>query len=136
WAHDGSTNLSASFLNVHDNSQEGIRVESNSNVLDLGYSTLTHNGFGGLYNRQSGIYIDGALGRLHHTTVTYSADRGIWLNNPGAARIEANSSAHNGGYGLAISNYSLPTAIVGNADLSLGLGNIIDDNGGAGIFAS
>src|SRR5205085_2202154 len=54
WVHDGSANLTAAYLNVHDNTQEGIRVESNSSVLDLGNSTITHNGYGGPYNHQSG----------------------------------------------------------------------------------
>ncbi len=148
WGHSGTANLTASDLNIHDNSQEGIRMDAVRNsfgtridsgpaVSDLGYSTLFHNGFGGVNNHQSGIYIDGLLGRLHHTTVTYSGDRGLDLIDPGTARIEANVSAHNAGYGLAIVNggFPAPTATVGNADLSLGLGNLIDDNGQFGIFA-
>jgi hypothetical protein len=136
WVHAGSTNLTAGFLNIHDNYQEGIRVESNSTVLDLGNSTLVHNGFGAVINHQTGLYIDGPLGRLHHTSVTFSGDKGIWLNNPGPARIEANVAAHNGGFGLMIGNFGLPTAVVGNADLSLGLGNLIDDNVTIGLLAS
>ena len=48
--HDGSTNLTAAYLNIRDNTQDGIRVESGSEVLDLGYSTMYHNGFGGVFN--------------------------------------------------------------------------------------
>ncbi len=149
WAHDGTTNLVANYLNIHDNSQEGfrvdgvrnsfgIRIDSGTAVSELGNSTLVHNGFGSVSNHQSGIFIDGLIGRLHDTSVTYSGDRGISLIDPGAARIEANVSAHNAGSGLSIVNseYEQPTAIVGNANLSLGLGNIFDDNNGSGISAS
>ena len=47
WAHDGSTNLTAEYLTVQDNLQEGIRVETGSAILELGNSTVFHNGFGG-----------------------------------------------------------------------------------------
>ena len=123
------------ILNVFDNQQEGIRVDSGSAVLDLGYSTVFHNGFGGVYNHGSGVFIDAPVGRLHHNTVTYSADRGIELSNPGAVRVEANVIAHNAGWGLALTTTGAGP-VIGNADLSLGLGNVVDDNVAIGILAS
>src|SRR5262249_20925739 len=52
WAHDGSRSLTLSYVDVRHHALDGVRVEADSAVLDMGFVTAFANG-------RYGVYIDG-----------------------------------------------------------------------------
>src|SRR5262249_8159939 len=98
WAHDGSRSLTLSYVDVRHHALHGVRVEADSAVLDMGFVTAFANG-------RYGVYIDGLVTQLHDSTITFNLDTGLYLNNPGAAVVEANLVANNRGHGVYVYNF-------------------------------
>src|SRR5262249_20386470 len=98
-AHNTSRGLTLNSGNESGNSQDGVRVEGGSDVLDAGNVTAFN-------NKRYGIYVDGPLGRLHDSAATFNGDTGIFLNNTGSTAVEANESGFNQGYGIFVADSS------------------------------
>jgi Right handed beta helix region len=153
WLHGGSSHFTGSNLHVVGNAREGIRVEADSDVTALQGIAAINNGRDGIYlggsvgslatstvhdNNGRGIYVGGSVGRLSGSLVFNNNDIGIQLENPGAAVVEANEVYANQGDGIRVAgpDAGADVAIVGNTDLTLGRGNKVHDNTGAGIVGS
>lgn len=147
--HNGSVDLAASYLTIAGSTLDGVHLDTGSTATALDHLAVSD-------SSRYGIYVDGPLGALTNTTVTRSGAAGAMLSNTGgtlidnlqssdngadgldlssvgAAHVQRSQFATNRGHGLAISGNG---AIVGATDLSLGLGNIVHDNGQNGIDAS
>ncbi len=126
WVHNDSTNFTGANLTVENNSAEGIRIETGATSASLTGITAVANG-------SYGIYVDGAMAALADSTVSRNGNTGIYLNNPGPVQLESSTVFDNAGEGIYVSNNGTSTPVIGDANLSLGLGNIIYGNSGAGI---
>ena len=128
-AIDGSMHLSLLNVTTSHNSADGVHVDSTSSVGHMSFVTSTFNG-------GYGVYIAGSLGTLDDSTVSDNQSTGIYLLNPGSAIVEANDVTDNRGDGIYVSN-QVPgtTAVIGNADVSQGLGNVVEGNALDGIEA-
>src|SRR6185436_16270817 len=129
WVHHGSTDLTLDHLTVRQSATDGLRIEDGSAALSLDHITATD-------NRRYGIYVDGPLGSLRHSVAAHNIDTGIRLINVGATPVEDNDVYNNSGYGVDVLNTGPGTTIIGNSDLSLGLGNKVHDNTRGGITVS
>lgn len=130
YVHNVSSNFSGTYLTLANNSLDGIRLDADSsaNAL-LDHITATGNG-------RDGISIGGLGVNLTSSIAHNNAVAGIRYDNSGAVSITGNQSYSNK-FGLVITNGNgNPLSTVGNADLSLGVGNIIHDNTTYGINAS
>src|SRR5205823_2865526 len=111
-------------------------------------------------NGRYGIFVNGPIGTLRDSVTANNGSSGIFLSNPGdvyiydntsygnlgdglkvvnagLAKVEANSIYANSGYGINLTNAGTNSpAVIGNSDLTLGLGNRVHDNGRGGIIAS
>ena len=127
---NGSTDFVADHLTLSNNFGNGLTVDSSSNATDL---THIH----ALNNSGHGISVSSAIDTLSSSSVHDNDGMGVLLSNAGTVRVEANEIYNNRGVGLSITG-GLPDtpAVVGNEDLSLGLGNIIRDNTADGLVAS
>ena len=129
YAHGSSTNLAANYLAISGTSLDGMRVVENSNNLSLNHVTVTQSG-------GTGIYVDSSqAGAIHNSTSTNNVHYGLYLNNPGAFTIDSSEFANNGDNGLYVFNQVAGQTVIGNSDLSLGIGNRIHDNAKDGIDA-
>src|SRR5439155_21999234 len=150
---NGSLGFSASFLNMENQSLDGIGLDSGGTVTELADITATNNG-------RYGILVNGAIGTLLDSVAAGNRSSGIFLSNPGdvyihdnasygnqgdglkvvnagLAKLEANSVYGNSGYGINLTNTGTSSpAVIGNSDLTLGRGNSVHGNGRGGIFAS
>ena len=149
-AINDSTNLSLFNVALTDNTADGVCVESGSSVATI-YSVVSSNNGGdgididgpagnlnditAISNAGYGIYISGSLGTLDGSTVSDNQNAGIYLFDPGRTVVEGNDVTDNRGDGIYVSNGGVATAVIGNADVDQGLGNIVEGNALNGIEA-
>ncbi len=128
WGFNGSTNFAGSNLVATNQTIDGFRFESGTTVTSL-------TGVSAIGAGRSGIDDEGTIQSIAGSVVEQSGGTGIVLPNPGVVAITDTVSAYNGGDGIDISS-SNGLATVGSTNLAAGLGNMIHDNAGNGIFAS
>jgi parallel beta-helix repeat protein len=88
-----------------------------------------------LANGRHGLSVNGKLERVFDSEFAYNQASGLYLDGVGAVRVEGNSIYDNRGTGLYIrqTGGGGETPTVGHANLTLGRGNRIENNGGLGI---
>ncbi|MHC4179202.1 MAG: right-handed parallel beta-helix repeat-containing protein, partial [Planctomycetota bacterium] len=129
WVHNGSTNFGASYLTAFDHTRDAMRIETSAQGSILDHLVAYDSG-------DSGLYIVGAIGGVTDSLAFDNTDYGIYLSNPGNAIVEANE-VYGNQYGLRVNNTVSGTeTVVGNADLSLGRGNLAYANSNHGIWIS
>jgi parallel beta-helix repeat protein len=125
--HNVSTNFVGSYLSASRAGLDGIRIESTVSGSRLDHVTASANG-------QYGISIDGPIDQIFDSDVGFNQSTGIYLYGAGGGvttRLEANKVHDNRGDGI-LANIGAPL-VVGNADLTLGRGNVVRDNSRSGI---
>ena len=116
-------------LTANANTLDGIRIEGGSDNAAIENVTAIGNG-------RFGIYVIILIDHLTGSTVTLNHSTGIDLEQPGAVRVENNTVSFNLGSGISVTNTVSGVAVVGNADLTLGKGNIVTGNAGYGIVGN
>jgi hypothetical protein len=135
WAHDNSTNLTASYLTAAGMASDGFRIEAGSDGSILSHLTATNNG-------GAGINVLGPIAGLDHSLASGNAQSGILLGNAGPTIVAANEASFNGGYGILAGNTATSPMTVGTSDLTgngntaTAGGNVVHDNAQGGINAS
>ncbi len=151
-AHTGSENLVAAHLRIVGNALGGIRLEDSSTAASFDHLQVESNGGCGIYvdadvgmvsdssvqfNAAGGIQIQGGLGQLLNSTVSENYGDGIHVSTTTPSVVEGNTVSSNAGTGVYLYVTStVGTAVVGNADLSLGHGNRVTDNSDSGVYVS
>src|SRR5207244_11409680 len=97
---NGSLGFSASFLNMENQSLDGIGLDSGGTVTELADITATNNG-------RYGIFVNGAIGTLRDSVAAGNRSSGIFLSNPGDVYIHDNASYGNSEDGLKVVNAGL-----------------------------
>ena len=128
-ARSSSVNLVADHLRLVGNSLDGIRIEDGSTATSLEHLQVENNG-------RYGIYVDGAVDLISHCMVQSNGDDGIYVNSTTPTVIQGSTVSNNAGRGIYLYHYGTGTAVIGNADLSLELGNRVWNNGDDGIDAN
>ncbi len=123
--HNGSTNFSGNHLTVHDNADDGMLIESDAAFTTIDALTAFNNG-------GDGIFIQTAISSLKNSVAYDNSGTGIRLTSQAGVVLENNESYGND-VGIFVANASGSQAVVGNLDLSLGLGNVVHDNRSTGI---
>ncbi len=146
---DNSTDLIASYLTLTGNAQDGLRAVGGSSTESLDHITATGNAGDGLHiggaagvltaitatdNRGSGLWVSGTVVSLADSTFAHNLANGVDLSNPGAVHIEGVRTEANRG-GIAVQNSGAGMAVIGNADLAKGRGNLVLNNTSFGISA-
>jgi hypothetical protein len=127
YAHNQSTHLTARNVTANANSLDGVRVQGGSDGAALEGVTAIGNG-------RFGVYASGPIDHLTGSTVSLNHSTGIDLEQPGAVRVENNTVTSNLGIGVYVYNPgNLGQAVVGNADVAQGKGNVVAGNAGHGI---
>ncbi|MCA9139007.1 MAG: right-handed parallel beta-helix repeat-containing protein, partial [Planctomycetales bacterium] len=148
YATDGTTSLTAERLYVSGNTQDGIHLDTGS-ALRLSEITAANNGRHGIMslgsvaqlssisafgNQNDGVQIAGNVADVNASEFYDNGGSGLVLNQAGIVAITSSVSYRNDAYGMLL--YGLVEgAIIGNRDLSLGLGNQFYENGYSGLYA-
>lgn len=127
-ARDGSPNFTGRELTISNHSLDGLAIANNSDTVLLDEMTVFTNG-------RHGIFIDGLLVSLTNAHVYQNTQIGIALRGSGPAVVDT-CDVHNNGSGIEITNPDPSMALVGNANLTLSLGNLVHNNANNGITAS
>jgi len=128
WVHNSSTNFDGRRLTVTENVRDGIRVESGASASSLDSLTAFDNG-------RYGIYVGTEIASISNSEVYGNSMVGIYLSDAGDIAVEGNEVYENGS-GIYVSNRVDSTlSVVGNPDLSLGMGNRVHDNDRYGVDA-
>ena len=128
WDFGGSTNFVGANLVATNQSVEPFRFDAGTNVTSL-------SGLSAIGSPGNGIDVEGTIGSISSSLVENNAGAGIVLSNPGSVSIVDTTLTGNAHDGIDISN-SNGLATVGSTNLAAGLGNVLENNGGNGIFAS
>ncbi|MCA9228253.1 MAG: right-handed parallel beta-helix repeat-containing protein, partial [Planctomycetales bacterium] len=123
-----STNLVADDLVIRSQTDDGVRIEGGSTGATLDHLEVTGNG-------GRGIAVFNQISRIADSLISNNQGDGMWLEQPRSVVLEANVVRQNAGRGISIDDNSGTTSRVGNADLSLGRGNVVANNAGNGIEA-
>ncbi|NBB77971.1 MAG: LEPR-XLL domain-containing protein, partial [Verrucomicrobia bacterium] len=126
--HNQSIFFKGENLDVSDHPEFGISIIGGSDNSTLQGVTVSGNG-------GHGITIDGTVLELTDSTIINNGDYGLDLWQTGDAVITGNYIEGNE-RGISIFNNVGTVTTIGNADTSLGLGNILTGNTSYGIRAS
>ncbi|MEQ1828011.1 MAG: right-handed parallel beta-helix repeat-containing protein, partial [Pirellula sp.] len=128
WVTGGSDNFTASFITARNQSLDAIDITPINPAANFVGLVAENAG-------RNGIVINGTFASLSDGRAANAVDRGILLTNPGNARVEAMEVFGNR-IAIDVNNNNAGTqTVIGNADLSLGRGNMVRDNTQIGIFA-
>ena len=127
WVHNSSTNFDGHHLTLTDNTYDGLLVESDAAFTTLDYISAYN-------NDRYGVYVATPISSLSNSLIHHNASYGIYLIGQTGVVIES-SEIYNNHTGIHITNSHATPAIIGNADLTLGLGNRIYNNTVRGIDA-
>ncbi|MCY2962324.1 MAG: right-handed parallel beta-helix repeat-containing protein [Planctomycetota bacterium] len=127
WAHNGSTNFQGRHLVVANNTQDGLRLESDSDGSQLDDLTAVDNG-------RTGIWVSTPIASLSNSVSHGNSEYGIFLQNAGDVHVE-NNEVYANNTGISVSNFGSGTSVIGNADLDAARGNRVHDNRQIGIAA-
>lgn len=133
WLHNNSTQFVGTGLTLAHASMDGLRAETGASVAELSNSLIFSNG-------GDGINIAGVTGEISGNRIHDNYFAGLVVSAAGPATIEDNDIYGNAaglyqGAAVSIDNASAGAVTFGNANLSLGRGNRVHDNGFAGIRA-
>ncbi len=129
WVHNVSQYLTATYLTLTNNSQDGLLVASDATGTVLDSLIASSNG-------QDGLDVSAPIASLSHSTVFNNTSAGIRLTNVGAAVLE-NNEVYGNAVGIDVSNSgSGSPTVIGNANLALGKGNKVSGNSSTGINAN
>ena len=148
-AEDNSTNLVATNLTFSHNSSDGLLVENspavtleNDQALDnggagirilSGSNVLAMNSITATGNSSYGIYVDSSIPLVLDCTATYNGGDGINLADANDTLVESCTSSDNAGTGIVVNQSGSTQSVVGDLDLTQGLGNIVANNSADGI---
>jgi len=123
-----STDVVATDLILTGHDESGIYSDSNSQIDLLERITAASNG-------EYGIYVDGAIEAVRESVANVNAFTGIYVVDPGAVELTQNVVMGNLQGGIVLTG-SANGAVIGSEDLSMLLGNVVENNGGTGISAN
>ncbi len=130
WVHNASGNFVGSYLTATGNLLAGIRIESDSSSNAVLTGLVADN------NTGDGVYVGGPFVSLTSSTSYDNTGDGFDLANAGAA-VLTGDTAYGNSTGFSVTNStSSTTTDVGNATLTLGLGNKAYNNSSNGIYAN
>jgi parallel beta-helix repeat protein len=127
WVRNASSNISVTSMTVTANLQGGLRIESDSSANDTLTGIVADN------NTGDGVYVGGAIVSITNSTSYSNTGDGFDLTNAGAV-VLTDDSAYGNKTGLYVTNsIGGTTTVIGNANLTLGLGNQFFNNSNYGI---
>jgi Ca2+-binding RTX toxin-like protein len=157
-----STGFSSTGLTITAMQNEGVRIDTNSTVTTLTGLSVSGSGLAGVYiagnvgsiigaditnngtavtqyqantaGKADGLYITGTVGSISGI-FSGNVGWGVYLSAPGAVHITSSTIFGNGEGGLYLYDYNTGTAVIGDATLANGDGNVIYNNASYGIYA-
>ncbi len=148
WAHNGSDTLNFSYISQSSASSDGIVIDTNSPNGLFDHLTTSNNTGAGLrltgvidtlsnitsFGNNDGVVIDGTIKRISNGSIHDNAQYGLNANVDGFTAIEGLTVFGNN-YGVQLRSRTGDLVTFGNADLSLGRGNIVSNNRYVGVTA-
>ena len=124
-----SIDLNATDLAVRGQTEDGVRIETESTGARFNGLRVTNAG-------DDGIDVSSQIHEIRNGLFANNGGTGIYLINPESVVIQGNVVRENSGDGIYLSDTASSTSRIGNSDLTLGLGNIVELNAGHGILSS
>ena len=148
WAHDGSDTLNLSFITESSAILDGIAIDTLSPNGLFDHLTASGNGSAGLritgvigtlsnttsFFNTDGVVVDGTVAHISDGSIHDNAQFGMNFNVDGQTTVEGMHVFGNS-FGVQVRSRTGDPVTFGNADLTLGRGNVVFGNRNWGVTA-